>query len=133
MFRKISEILLALFFIAAGTNHFISPGDYLPLMPGYLPWPMALILLSGAAEMIGGIGVLLPKWRRLAGWWLIAVLVAIFPANVHMLIHRPPILGHEVPLWILWARLPLQAVMIAWVYLVCLRGSRKSDPSKLFT
>jgi len=121
MFRKISVILLAVFFIVAGANHFISAEDYLPLMPGYLPWPMALIYLSGAAEMAGGIGVFFPKWRWLAGWWLIAVLVAVFPANIHMLIHRPPIMDNELPLWILWARLPLQAVMIAWVYVVCLR------------
>lgn len=123
MVRKILGILLVAFFIVAGANHFISPEVYLPLMPGYLPWPMALIYLSGVAEMVGGIGVCFPKWRRLAGWWLIAVLMAVFPANIYMLTHRPPIMGHEVALWILWARLPLQAVMIAWVYFVCLRKS----------
>jgi uncharacterized membrane protein len=116
MVMKVSRIILATFFIVAGSYHFISPATYVPMMPGYLSWPMPLIYLSGAAEVIGGIGVALPKWRRLAGWWLITVLVAIFPANIHMLINDVPISGNHVPQWILWARLPLQLVMIAWVY-----------------
>ncbi len=124
MLGKISRLLLAVFFTVAGANHFISPDVYLPLMPGYLPWPMALIYLSGAAEIIGGIGVLVPKWRWLAGWWLIALLVAVFPANLHMLIHDVPISGRHLPPWVLWGRLPLQLVMIAWVYLSCIRRPR---------
>jgi uncharacterized membrane protein len=124
MIGKVSIILLAVFFTIAGAYHFISPETYRPLMPEYLPWPMALIYLSGAAEMIGGIGICFPKWRWLAGWWLIAVLVAVFPANIHMLTHRVPLGGNEVPLWIFWARLPLQAVMIVWVYYNCIRQGR---------
>ena len=121
MIRKISIIVLAVFFIVAGANHFVSPQTYLPLMPDYLPWHLGLIYLSGAAEMLGGIGICIPKWRRLAGWGLIALLVAVFPANVHMLVNHVPLGGKIVPEWVYWVRLPLQAVLIAWVYRACAR------------
>ncbi len=85
-------------------------------MPEYLPWHLGLIYLSGAAEVLGGIGIAFPKWRRRAGWGLIALLVAVFPANVHMLMAQVPLAGTSVPEWIHWLRLPLQAVLIGWVY-----------------
>ena len=121
MLAKISLIVLAIFFTVAGAGHFISPATYLPLMPDYLPWHLALIYISGAAEMAGGIGVCFPKWRRLAGWGLIALLVAVFPSNVHMLVNHVPLGGNPVAEWIFWVRLPLQAVLMAWVYLTCVR------------
>jgi uncharacterized membrane protein len=120
MFRKISVILLAIFFSVAGTAHFITPATYLPLMPDYLPWHLALIYLSGVAEILGGVGLLWRCSRLLAGWWLIAVLVAVFPANIHMLTHQVPLLGQQVPLWIFWLRLPLQLLMILWIYACCI-------------
>ncbi len=125
MLGKMSVFILALFFIAAGANHFISPGTYLPLMPDYLPWHLPLVYLSGAAEMMGGIGICFRMSRRLAGWWLVAVLISVFPANLHMLINDVPINGKNVPMWIYWARLPLQGLLIAWVYVICVRGRRK--------
>ncbi len=124
MLQKISITVLALFFTLAGANHFFSPGTYLPLVPDYLPWHLPLIYLSGLAEMLGGIGILIPRRRRLAGWWLIAVLVAVFPANIHMLLHDVPLGGNHVPAWVFWARLPLQGVMILWVYGSCVMRSR---------
>ncbi|MEO5915152.1 MAG: hypothetical protein ABIS50_13030 [Luteolibacter sp.] len=124
MFRKVSIAILAVFFTVAGVNHFISPGTYLPMMPDYLPWHLGLIYLSGAAEVLGGIGICFPKWRKLAGWGLIALLVAVFPANVQMLTHQVPLNGKIVPEWVLWVRLPLQAVMIAWVYVSCVKNKR---------
>lgn len=127
MFRKISLVVLAVFFTVAGAYHFISPATYRPLMPGYLPWHLGLIYLSGAAEMAGGIGIVLPKWRRLAGWGLIALLIAIFPANLHMLMNDVPLSGKPVPAWILWVRLPLQGVLIAWVYVSCVRGEKPAQ------
>jgi uncharacterized membrane protein len=119
MFRRISLVVLTLFFTLAGLNHFLSPEIYLPLMPDYLPWHLPLIYLSGLAEIVGGIGICFSKWRRLAGWWLIAVLVAVFPSNIHMLMNDVPLGGAAVPAWIFWARLPLQAALIAWVYWTC--------------
>lgn len=124
MLHKISIVILATFFTVAGAAHFTSPKIYLPMMPDYLPWHLALIYASGVAEMAGGIGICFPKWRWLAGWGLIALLVAVFPANVHMLMNQMPLNGKIVPEWILWVRLPLQALMIAWVYVSCVK-SRK--------
>ena len=125
MLGKISIAVLALFFTVAGAYHFISPGTYLPLMPDYLPWHLPLIYLSGAAEMIGGIGLCFQISRRYAGWWLIAVLIAVFPSNIHMLMNDLAIGGKSVPPWIYWARLPLQCLLIVWVYMTCVRSRRE--------
>jgi uncharacterized membrane protein len=127
VFQKISRWVLAIFFVVAGAYHFISPATYLPLMPGYLPWPLALIYISGAAEMAGGVGICLPRWRRAAGWGLIALLVAVFPANIYMLTSHVLIAGQRVPEWILWLRLPLQGVMMAWIYLCCAKSERHTS------
>lgn len=120
-FYQISRWLLAVFFIVAGVYHFILPEIYLPLIPPYLPWPQALNYVSGAAEIAGGIGICLPRWRRAAGWGLIALLLAVFPANIYMLTSGVLIAGNQVAPWILWLRLPLQGVLMAWVYLSCVR------------
>jgi len=108
--------LLAVFFVAAGANHFLEPSFYAPMMPPWLPHPDGLIAFSGVAEMLGGIAVLVPLARRAAGWGLIALLVAVFPANLHMAVHHlsPP--GMNFPAWVLWARLPLQAVFVIWAW-----------------
>ena len=88
------------------------------MMPAYFPWHRELVVISGIAEIAGGLGILSAKIRRLAGWGLIALLVAVFPANLQVALHGWP--GVQIPQWILWARLPLQPVLIAWVYWVCL-------------
>ncbi len=111
--------ILALFFIIAGANHFRVPPTYLGMMPAWLPWPVALNAVAGAAEMLGGLGLLLSPMRRPAGWGLIALLVAVFPANVHVALlgHMP---GTDFSPAILWLRLPFQALFIAWVWWVAL-------------
>ena len=76
--RTIFRWVLAVFFIGAGVNHFRHPAFYQAMMPPWLPWPDALILISGVAEILGGLGVLVPRARRFAGWGLIALLVAVF-------------------------------------------------------
>jgi uncharacterized membrane protein len=114
MLCTVSHWLLAAFFLAAGIYHFINPDLYLQMMPSWLPWPAGLVALSGAAEILGGIALLMPATRRVAGWWLIALLVAVFPANIHVALHGFPAL--KAPPWVLWARLPFQAVLIAWIY-----------------
>jgi len=120
--------LLALFFIAAGVNHFVSPGFYRAMMPPWLPGPDGMIIVSGIAEIVGGIGILMPHWRRAAGWSLLVLLVAVFPANVHAAVHGHPDFSSTVGWW----RLPFQAMFIAWVWWVCLRGSEGAikSPSK---
>jgi uncharacterized membrane protein len=111
---------MAVFFIAAGINHFRLPAVYVAMIPPWLPFPSTLNVLSGLAEIAGGVGVLLPSLRCAAGWGLIALLVAVFPANLHVALlgHMP---GFSFTPLTLWLRLPLQAVFVAWVAWVTLR------------
>jgi uncharacterized membrane protein len=104
------------FFIVAGLLHFIRPKPYRAIVPPYLPAPEALVFLSGVAEVGGGVGLMLPSTRRRAGWWLIATLLAVFPANLHMAQH--PELYPKLPggATALKARLPLQAALVGWVF-----------------
>ncbi len=124
MHRTISLWLLAVFFIVAGVNHFLNPAPYLTMMPDYLPRPRELIVVSGVAEVLGGLGLLIPRLRVAAAWGLIALLVAVFPANVHVALHGWE--GVAIPSWVLWARLPFQIVFIAWVYWAAIATGRKS-------
>ena len=126
--RGISRWLLAAFFIAAGANHFRDPGFYLPAMPSWLPWHRELLDLSGVAEVLGGIGVLVPLTRRAAGWGLIALLIAIFPANVNMALNDVQPSGRHIDRWLLWARLPIQAVLVAWVWWTVLAEPAENAP-----
>jgi uncharacterized membrane protein len=114
--RTVLRWLLGVGFVAAGVNHFIVPRFYLAIMPPSLPAPLALIYISGVAEILGGLGVLVPRVRRLAAWGLIALLIAVFPANLYAAFHG----FGSIPAWVLWARLPFQLVFIAWVYWTCL-------------
>jgi uncharacterized membrane protein len=104
--------LLSVAFIAAGTLHFLRPETYEQIMPGYLPAHRELVLVSGAAEIVGGLGVAVSQTRRAAGVWLVALLVAVFPANVNMALH--PDQFRSIAPALLWARLPLQGLLIWW-------------------
>ena len=114
--RTVLHWLLTVFMVVAGANHFVAPAAYIAMMPSALPTPAALVYVSGVAEILGGLGLILPPTRRLAGWGLIALFVAIFPANINMAVHHLSLGGREVPAWALWARLPLQAVLVVWAY-----------------
>jgi uncharacterized membrane protein len=107
------RLLAAIFFVVAGTLHFVKPDLYRQIIPPFLPAAQLLVVVSGIAEIAGGLGLLLAPMRRAAGWGLIALLIAVFPANVYMALHAEQF--HITP-WLLWARLPLQAVFIAWVW-----------------
>jgi uncharacterized membrane protein len=109
---------MALFFILAGLNHFLHPAPYLSMMPPYLPHPNALNQISGAAEILGGVGILLTPIRIWAGWGLVVLLVAVFPANLNVALHGWR--GENIAAWILWARLPFQPLLVALVYWVCI-------------
>jgi uncharacterized membrane protein len=110
----VTRLALAGLFLASGIAHLVRPGLYRPIMPSALPSPETLILISGVAEIAGGAGLLSTRLRRAAGAGLILLLVAVFPANVEMLrLHR----RRGGAGWLealLWARLPLQALLI-WV------------------
>lgn len=113
--RIISRGLLAFFFVVAGANHFRAPEIYLGMMPPWLPWPLTLVQVSGVAEILGGIGALVPCTRRFSGWGLMVLLVAVFPANLHVALQgRMP--GFDFSPLILWLRLPLQILLLGWVW-----------------
>jgi len=113
--RARSRVLLGAFFIGAGVNHFRSPRFYERIMPPSLKGEAKrLVQLSGVAELAGGVGVLLPPTRRLSGLGLIALLAAVFPANLHMA--REPEHFRKIPRWALYARLPLQPLMMLWAW-----------------
>jgi uncharacterized membrane protein len=106
--------LLAMLFVAAGVYHFVNPDLYVRIVPPYLPWRYELVLISGACEIAGGVGLLVPPLTAAAAWGLIALLAAVFPANVHMALHAEEFPLAPPAVW--WARLPFQAVLIAWAY-----------------
>jgi uncharacterized membrane protein len=109
--------VMAAFYVLAGVNHFVQPGVYLPMMPPYLPWHLALVYLSGIAEVGLGIAVLMPDWRKSAAWGLILMLIAIFPANLHIAMNNVPLFGNTEGFGVWnWVRLPVQAVLIAWAW-----------------
>ncbi len=109
--------ILAGFFIVAGVYHFRTPPPYYGMMPAWITWPVTVNVVSGLAEILGGIGLFFPAIRRLAGCGLITLLVAVFPANVHVaLMGRRS--GADFSPVTLWLRLPFQAVFIALVWWV---------------
>jgi uncharacterized membrane protein len=116
--QTIARRVLALFFIVAGVNHFLAPEIYLGMMPAWLPLKEAANVISGAAEILGGVGLLIPRFRRAAAWGLVALLIAIFPANLHVALQGSMPGLDNAPAWLLWLRLPFQFVFIAWVWWV---------------
>lgn len=114
--------LLAFLLVAAGVAHFANADFYLRMMPPYLPWHPELVFVSGVCEVLCGVGLLIPRLTVAAAWGTVALLVAVFPANVHMALH--PDEFPRLPPAALWARLPLQFLLIAWAY----RLTRKVPP-----
>ena len=114
--RAILRWLLGILFVLAGINHFRSEAFYVRIIPPSFPKPRLLVQLSGVAEIAGGIGLLIKPIRRLAGWGLIALLVSVFPANVFMAVDSGQAGATNFPRWLLYARLPLQGILIAWAW-----------------
>jgi uncharacterized membrane protein len=100
-------------YIAAGIAHFAATRLYMSVMPEYLPAHRALVLVSGAAEIAGGLGVMLPQTKRAAAWGIIALLIAVSPANVWMAQHPD---RYGIPAWALWLRVPLQLPLLWWAW-----------------
>jgi uncharacterized membrane protein len=112
---SVSRKLLAGFFVASGVNHFVSPRFYRAIVPPSLQHEAKRVVeVSGVAEILGGLGVLLPRTKGPAGVGLIALLAAVFPANLYMA--REPERFQRVPRWALYARLPLQPLMMWWAW-----------------
>jgi uncharacterized membrane protein len=109
--RVIILWLTAVGFMAIGVSHFTNPEPFVHIMPPYLPAHLELVYLSGACEFAGGLGLLLPATRRPAAWGLLALLVAVYPANIHMLVNDVYLPDMPRERWLLWARMPMQFVM----------------------
>ncbi len=118
------RFLLAAVMMLVGIVHFTDPNKFVQIVPNYLPSPLLLVYISGFFEFLGGIGLLVPRTTRSAAWGLIALYIAVFPANVNMALHQLPFDGKPVPPLFLWIRLPVQLIFIAWAYWFTRRGSK---------
>jgi len=121
---RASLIAQSLFYVASGINHFWRQHFYLHIMPDHYSHPLALVKLSGVAEILGGLGLLLPATRRFSAVGIALMLVVFFDVHVFMLRH--PGRFSEVPEWLLWARIPLQFVLIAWALYYSRRVAARS-------
>lgn len=106
--------LMAIIYIIAGLNHFRNPRLYLKIIPPYLPNPKAVNLISGLAEIVLGVVLLIPFLTSIAAWGVIALLIAVFPTHIYM--YQNPKARMGLPLWALILRMPLQLVLIYWAY-----------------
>lgn len=113
--QSIGVVLAAIFYIVAGTLHFIKPDAYLRIMPPYIPWHLVMVRISGGFEILGGLGLLVPQTRRAAAWGLVALLIAVFPANVYMATNPIDAGAASIPSVLTWGRLPLQLLLIWWL------------------
>jgi uncharacterized membrane protein len=113
--KSVIRYLLAALFLFAGVMHFVHPQHFVEIVPSFLPQPLLLVWISGVFEILGGIGLCIPQIRRLAAYGLIALLIAVFPANINMAINNINFNG-TLPTFALWLRLPLQFVLIACVW-----------------
>lgn len=101
---------------AIGVLHFARPEPFVAIVPAALPAPLALVYISGFFEILGGVGLLVPRVQKAAAWGLVALYVAVFPANINMAVNQIPLDGQAVDPLLLWLRLPLQAVFIGLAY-----------------
>jgi uncharacterized membrane protein len=110
------KLLLAALMVFAGVAHFRQPQVFVRIVPDYLPSPLSLVYISGVFEILGGLGLVIPMTQKWAAWGLIALYIAVFPANVNMALKHIPFGVLPTPQWMLWLRLPLQLVLIFWAY-----------------
>lgn len=114
-----SQRLLAGFFAFFGTMHFVIPRNFEAIMPPSFPRHREAVIVSGLAEIAGGAAIIPRRSRRFARWWLLGLLLAVFPANIYMAVNPEQIRGLDldrIPRWTLWARLPLQPLAMLWVW-----------------
>jgi len=112
MLKTNLRYLLSLVVIVTGVLHFVAPDKLVKIVPDWLPAPRILVMVSGAFEIAGGVGLLIKQTRTFAAWGLVALFAAVFPANINMAVHKI----YTDNLWILWGRLPFQGILIAWAY-----------------
>jgi uncharacterized membrane protein len=115
----IGRIILAVLFLVSGCLHFLIPQVYVKIIPPFLPAPLTIVHISGVAEILGGLGLFLPFTRQAAASGLVALLIAVLPANIYMVVDHSRFAS--IPLWVLWLRLPLQLPLIYWASLYTTR------------
>jgi uncharacterized membrane protein len=113
--RLVGLVAQSLLYVAAGINHFWHSATYVAIMPSHYSHPLGLVQISGAAEILGGVGLLLPLTRRFSAWGIIAMLLVYFDVHIFMLQHAADRFAN-LPVALLYARLPLQLVLIAWAW-----------------
>jgi uncharacterized membrane protein len=111
--KLVVRILAAFGMIAIGGFHFLRPDDFVKIVPAFFPMPRLLVFVSGFFEIAGGVGLLIPRFRRAAAIGLIALYIAVFPANVNMAVNGIQPVGYTIPAFALWLRLPFQLAFIA--------------------
>lgn len=109
----IALLAIAAFFLGGGIGHFMFSRFFVSIVPDYVPTPALAVAVSGLCEIAGAIGLLMPRMRRMAGFGLLLLIIAVFPANLWMAQH--PEQFSTFPAWLLYARLPLQLVLLIWV------------------
>ena len=113
--QRIGMVIAAIFYVVTGALHFIKPEPYLRIMPPYIPWHIAMVRVSGVFEILGGLGLLVPETRRAAAWGLIALLIAVFPANIYLATHPMESGVVSIAPVLRWVRLPLQLLLVWWL------------------
>lgn len=114
--KEVLRVILAICIVVAGILHFVVPVPFIRIVPGFLPYPAALVYISGVIEIGLGIALLIPPISHLAAWGLVALFIAVYPANLNMAINGIEIAGIPNTWWFQAIRLPFQFVLIAWAY-----------------
>ncbi|NEP63727.1 MAG: DoxX family membrane protein [Symploca sp. SIO2G7] len=114
--RETLKGVLAVCMIVAGIFHFVTPQPFIKIVPNFLPYPAAIVYISGIIEILLGIGLLVPLTRQLSAWGLVALLIAVYPANLNMAFNHIHIDGVPDGWWFQAIRLPFQFVLVAWAY-----------------
>ncbi|AFZ30228.1 hypothetical protein Glo7428_1671 [Gloeocapsa sp. PCC 7428] len=114
--KELLRVILAVCIIVVGLLHFAVPDIFVSIVPSLLPYPLELVYISGVFEILGGIGLLVPTVSRAAAWGLIALFIAVFPANINMAVNHIHIDNIPDSPWFQVVRLPFQAVLIAWAW-----------------
>ena len=114
--KEILRVILSVSMIVAGITHFVKPEPFVRIVPPQLPYPLELVYISGFFEVLGGIGLLIPFVSVAAAWGLIALFIAVFPANINQAVNSISIEGIPHQPLLYWVRLPFQAVLIAWAW-----------------
>ncbi|AUB40721.1 putative membrane protein [Nostoc flagelliforme CCNUN1] len=115
-YKEILRVILAICIIVVGVTHFLVPEEYVKIVPPQLPYPLGLVYLSGFYEILGGIGLLVPPVSQAAAWGLLALFIAVYPANIYMAVNLIKIEHIPNSPWVHVVRLPFQAVLIAWAW-----------------